>query len=223
MAQKVKTILTPDQKNILYVVSQDRSICQNFYLTGGTALAEFYLKHRLSEDLDFFAEREFNPQSISVFLKKNQNAIGIKEIDYQSSFNRNLYFLSLKKGGIIKTEFTFFPFPRIEKKVKNNNLYIDSLLDIAVNKIFMIYQKPRSRDFIDLYLILKKTGWEMENLIKKAKVKFDWHIDYLELGSKFLLAKEVKDYPKMVIKLESNVWQNFFIKEARKFKERVLK
>ncbi len=25
-----------------------------FYLTGGTALAEFYLKHRKSNDLDFF-------------------------------------------------------------------------------------------------------------------------------------------------------------------------
>jgi predicted nucleotidyltransferase component of viral defense system len=30
-----------------------------FYLTGGTALAAYYLRHRLSEDLDFFAEKEF--------------------------------------------------------------------------------------------------------------------------------------------------------------------
>ncbi|MBM3256636.1 MAG: nucleotidyl transferase AbiEii/AbiGii toxin family protein [Candidatus Moranbacteria bacterium] len=222
MAQEVKTTLAPDQKNILDIVSQDKDICRNFYLTGGTALAEFYLKHRFSEDLDFFAEQEFNPQSISVFFKKNQAKIGIKKIDYQSSFNRNLFFLHLKNREIIKTEFTYFPFPRIEKKIKRKCLFIDSLMDIATNKIFTIYQKPRSRDFIDLYLIIERTGWEMEDLIKKAKIKFDWHIDYLELGSKFLLAKKVKDYPKMLIKLPLSVWQNFFIKEANKFKKKVL-
>ena len=158
----------------------------------------------------------------SVFFKKNKSKIGIKEVDYKSSFNRNLFFLYLENKEIIKTEFTFFPFPRIEKKIKKGDLFIDSLLDIAVNKLFTIYQKPRSRDFIDLYLILKKTNWEMENLIKKAKIKFDWHIDYLELGSKFLLAKKVKDYPKMIIKENPEVWQKFFEKEAIKFKSKIL-
>jgi len=222
MAKIVSSILTPDQKNILDVISRDKSICQNFYLTGGTALAEFYLKHRFSEDLDFFAENEFDPQSISVFLKKNQTKIGIKKVDYESSFNRNLFFLYLENKEIIKTEFTYFPFPRIEKGIKREYLLIDNLVDIATNKIFTIYQKPRSRDFIDLYLIIKKSNWKIEDLIKKAKIKFDWHIDYLELGSKFLLAKKVKDYPKMIIKLDPCVWQDFFIKEAKKFKNKVL-
>lgn len=222
MAEKIRTILTVDQRNILELIRQDKDLCQNFYLTGGTALAEFYLKHRLSEDLDFFAEQEFDPQSISVFLKKNQAKIGFKKIDFQSSFNRNLFFLYLNNKEVIKTEFTFFPFPRIEKKTNKGCLLIDSLIDIAANKIFTIYQKPRSRDFIDLYLILKKSNWKIEDLIKKAKIKFDWHIDYLELGSKFLLVKKVKDYPKMITKLDSSVWQDFFVSEAKKFKKKVL-
>ncbi|MBI3956224.1 nucleotidyl transferase AbiEii/AbiGii toxin family protein [Candidatus Gottesmanbacteria bacterium] len=29
-----------------------------YYLTGGTALSEFYLHHRLSEDIDFFTRSE---------------------------------------------------------------------------------------------------------------------------------------------------------------------
>jgi len=222
MAKEV-TILSPDQKNILEIISRDKAICQNFYLTGGTALAEFYLKHRFSEDLDFFTEEEFDSQSIFIFLKKNKNKIGINKVDYENSFNRNLFFLHLKNKKIIKTEFTFFPFPRIEKKTRQGDLFIDSLLDIAVNKIFTIYQKPRSRDFIDLYLIIKKTDWKIEDLIRKAKAKFDWHIDYLELGSKFLLAKKVKDYPKMIVKKNPEEWQDFFIKEATRFKKKVLK
>ena len=149
------TILSDNQIKILEVISNDKEICQSFYLTGGTALAEYYLQHRLSEDLDFFSEQEFNVQAISVFFAKNKKLLGIKKVDIQQSFNRNLVFLCLK-NEVIKTEFTYFPFPRIEKNKKRNKLFVDSLEDIAVNKLFTIYQKPRSRDFIDLYLIIKK-------------------------------------------------------------------
>ena len=49
-----KTILTERQRQLLNLLSQESYIQQNFYLSGGTALAEYYLHHRLSEDLDFF-------------------------------------------------------------------------------------------------------------------------------------------------------------------------
>jgi predicted nucleotidyltransferase component of viral defense system len=217
----VKTILSKNQKKILETISQGKEICHVFYLTGGTALAEYYLKHRLSEDLDFFSEEEFNPEEVSLFFAKNRKSLEIKKVDFQQSFNRNLFFLRLK-SDVIKTEFTYFPFPRIEKKIKKNNLHIDSLIDIAVNKLFTIYQNPRSRDFIDLYLIIKKTNWKIEDLVKKAKIKFDWHIDYLQLGSKFILAKTVKDYPKMITKIKNKDWQNFFAKQAEKLGSRIL-
>lgn len=218
-----KTILSANQRKLLNIISQDKAICSNFYLTGGTALAEFYLQHRYSEDLDFFAEKEFDPRAVFVFWKKTQKIAGIKKIDFQQSFNRNLFFLNLKDGDIVKTEFTFFPFPRIEKKKKIGQLPIDSLLDIAVNKLFTIYQKPRSRDFIDLFLILRKEMWEMSDLIKKAKIKFDWHVDPLQLGVQFFQAKEVKDYPRMIFEIKPTEWQEFFVTEAEKFKKSILK
>ena len=108
-----KTILSKNQIKILNLLGQETAVAKNFYLTGGTALAEFYLQHRLSEDLDFFSETEFNPQDISVILKKITKNAGIKKIDFQQSFNRNLFFLELK-NDVIKTEFTYFPFPEIE-------------------------------------------------------------------------------------------------------------
>ena len=216
-----KTILSDNQVKILETIGKEKTLCYSFYLTGGTALAEYYIKHRLSEDLDFFSEKEFDPQAMSIFFAKNKRMLGIKKIDFEQSFNRNLFFLHLK-SDVIKIEFTYFPFPRIDKKLKKGSLEIDSLLDIAVNKIFTIYQKPRSRDFIDLYLILKKTGWKIEDLVKKAKIKFDWHIDYLQLGSQFLQAEEVRDYPRMIIKLENKTWQEFFFKQAKKFRSKIL-
>ncbi|PIP31376.1 hypothetical protein COX24_03940 [bacterium (Candidatus Gribaldobacteria) CG23_combo_of_CG06-09_8_20_14_all_37_87_8] len=78
-------------------MSKNKDICQSFYLTGGTALAEFYLKHRFSEDLDFFSEKEVNPQDISIYLKTIKKEIGIERVDFETSHNRNLFFSALKR------------------------------------------------------------------------------------------------------------------------------
>lgn len=78
----IKKILTENQLKILEKISGEKFIINNFYLTGGTALAEFYLKHRFSEDLDFFSEREFDTTAISVFFQKNKIALKIKLIDF---------------------------------------------------------------------------------------------------------------------------------------------
>ena len=52
-----KGLLTPIQRDFvdLFASLPDQ---EQFYLTGGTALAEFYLGHRLSFDLDFFTAEE---------------------------------------------------------------------------------------------------------------------------------------------------------------------
>jgi predicted nucleotidyltransferase component of viral defense system len=220
MAKKV--ILSGNQKKVLEIVSQGKDICQNFYLTGGTALAEFYLQHRLSEDLDFFSGNEVTPQAVFSFLKSIQKQAGFKTIDSQQSFNRNLFFLHFP-NEVIKTEFTYFPFSRIEEGLRVNNLTVDSLLDIAVNKVFTIYQKPRARDFIDVYCILRKKGWRLDDLLKKAKVKFDWHTDLLQWGSQLFQADQVRDYPKMIKEINPKDWQEFFLVQARKIKKDITK
>jgi len=210
------SILSDNQKNILLLLSKEKIISDNFYLSGGTALAEFYLNHRLSEDLDFFSEKEFNPEAISTIFKKIQKDAKIKSVKYEQSFNRNLFFLELE-NDFIKTEFTYFPFPRIEVGGNIGNLKIDSLLDIAVNKVFTIHQKPRSRDFIDLYLILKmKPEWNLNELMEKAQAKFDNYLDPLQLSAQFVKVDILKDYPKMITQISTKKWQEFFMHEARK-------
>jgi predicted nucleotidyltransferase component of viral defense system len=218
------SILSKNQQNILSLISKEKLIVRSFYLTGGTALAEFYVQHRLSEDLDFFSEHEFDPIFISSTFKKIQTKADIRSVHYEQSFNRNLFFLELKgengKKDVIKTEFTYFPFTRIESKKKFGDLYIDSLIDIAVNKLFTIYQKPRSRDFIDLYCILAvEPSWTIDVLMEKARVKFDTHIDPLQLSSQFVKVDVLKDYPNMLKKIDEKEWQGFFKKEAKRLVE----
>src|SRR5437667_12258111 len=107
-----KTILTNKQRLLLDLISQQKDIVNSFYLSGGTALAEFYLQHRLSEDLDFFSMEEVDSINIQVGLKSIQEKAGIDKIDFQQSFNRNLFFLH-HKDGFIKIEFTYYPFTQI--------------------------------------------------------------------------------------------------------------
>lgn len=48
-------------------------------------------------------------------------------------------------------------FDQIEKtEMFYNGLPVDSIADIAVNKLLTISQRTASKDFIDLYYILKK-------------------------------------------------------------------
>ncbi|OHA26543.1 MAG: hypothetical protein A3C06_03130 [Candidatus Taylorbacteria bacterium RIFCSPHIGHO2_02_FULL_46_13] len=215
----MSSILSENQVKILSLLSEESLITNSFYLSGGTALAEFYLEHRLSEDLDFFSEKEFDPLFISSTFKKLQSETGAQKVRYEQSFNRNLFFLELA-NETIKTEFTYFPFTRIESKKQFGKLYIDSLIDIAVNKIFTIYQRPRSRDFIDLYCILmSEKSWGIDELAKKAQIKFDTSIDSLQLSSQFVKSEILKDYPNMIKKIDEKEWQDFFMKEAKRLVE----
>src|SRR3989339_236476 len=117
------SILSDNQRRLLTLLSEEIRIYQTFYLSGGTALAEFYLQHRLSEDLDF---------------------------------------------------------------------------------------------------ILKQEPWTIADLVKKARIKFDYHIDPLQLGTQFMRAQELKDYPRMLIPLDPSSWQVFFLEEAKRLSTEIL-
>lgn len=214
-------ILSERQIALLTALGQSALISDNFYLTGGTPLAAFYLQHRYSEDLDFFSEQEVDVAALTSFFSQQKNALGIKKVDYQQSFNRNLFFLVFD-NETVKTEFTYMPFKRIEKGANQYNLSVDSLLDIAVNKLFTIYQRTKARDYIDLYMITAAKGWSIADLTKRAKAKFDWHIDPLQLGKQFVAATQAPEMPRLIKPIDPSQWQNFFLEEAKKLKDQVL-
>lgn len=218
-----KSILSPTQEKFLKLFGAKKTLSRNFYLTEGTALTAFYIPYRYSEDLDFFSFKEVDLNSIISFIRSIKKGLFYKSLDISTSFNRNLIFIEFPKKQILKTEFTYFPFPQIEKPKENLGVKTDSLIDIATNKLFTIYQKPRSRDFIDLYMIIEKYGFSLDDLVKKARAKFDWSIDFIQLGTQFLEVKNLKDYPRFIEPVEKTKWQDFFLLEAKKLKKQILK
>ena len=220
----VKSLLSANQKIFLNFIDSEKSIYNSFYLTGGTALSEFYLQHRFSEDLDFFSEKEFRTKDITLFLNSKKKLFGDPKIEYKQSFNRNIFQLIFPGNDFLKVEFTHFPFKRIDTTKKINNISIDSLTDIAVNKLFTIYQNPRGRDYYDLYFIFKKEKkFSIEKLTKLARIKFDTHIDYIQLGTNLLRRSSLLDDPILENKINTQVIEEFFIRESEKLKDKIIK
>lgn len=90
---------TPKQQLVFDEIKNSEFVRQNFYFTGGTALSSIYLNHRLSEDLDFFSEKEFDTLPILNLVtgwgkKHNFNYLTLPmcKVNHVTSFdNRRCY------------------------------------------------------------------------------------------------------------------------------------
>jgi predicted nucleotidyltransferase component of viral defense system len=214
-----KSLLTTPQKKFLNFFSNQPLLWTNFYFSGGTALSEFYLQHRFSEDLDFFSEREINTNDLNLFLQTKKNDFGASNVQFQQSFNRQLFFIQPhQKKQELKLEFTYYPFPRLQKGLVKNNLQIDSVWDIAVNKVFTLMQQARGRDFFDLFAIYQKYNFAFQDLIKAARKKFDYPINYLQLGKNLIKISELLDDPILNQKFEKKTIENYFFQQAKLLK-----
>lgn len=213
MAQK--TILTPFQQKFLDILATNNYITRHFYFTGGTVLSEFYLHHRLSEDFDLFSENEVSLTPISSFLKKYSGELGINKITHRPFMGLHSFILFFGSSQKFKIDFNYYPYPRINVGKKYKNLNVDSLYDIAANKVHTLFMNPRTRDYIDLFFILKAADFTWEKLILDAKAKFDWHIDPLLFGSQLKKVTQHIDYPRLLVPFDKQAMEEFFIRKAK--------
>src|SRR3989344_3678647 len=140
------SILNKKQKLILDEFRQDDRLSSSFYFSGGTALSEFYLKHRESLDLDFFSQNTFNPQIVFEIVESwsRRYKFSIKSQFIDPTYN---YFFNFEDGQILKVDFTRYPYKGLEEKKVVDKLKVDSLFDIAVNKLLTINQRTEVKDF----------------------------------------------------------------------------
>ena len=216
------SVLSRQQSLALKVIAAS-PLAKDFYFTGGTALAHFYLHHRRSEDLDFFNHQEFSVTDVTFALQTLKAPLGYKTIDVQTSLNRNIYQLRFNSGSFLKLELTYFPFTQVESPKKQDDLLVDSLIDIAVNKLFTIAQKPRGRDYYDLYAIEQVKHFGLEKLRQLAKQKFDWHVDPLQLGSQLSRVEELLDDPILTTSIPRDKLIKYFKLESQALKSQIIK
>lgn len=217
---KQKLNLTPKQQIIFDEVKNSDFIKKNFYFTGGTALSALYLNHRLSEDLDFFSEEKFDTLPIVNLItewgKKHQFKINSREEEVV-----RIYLLEFRDKEPLKVDFGYYPYKRLKIGQIVDSIQVDSLFDIAVNKLQTIHQRNNVKDFVDLFFLLKKfTVWD---LIEGVKVKFRMELDPYTIAAACLKAEKFEDLPVMLVPLDLLELKNFYKDLAKKLGSSVVK
>ncbi len=206
------SLFTPEQNIILNQVAKDSYLRSNFYFTGGTALSYLYLHHRNSEDLDFFTTIKLDPAEI---LAKITNWAQQYDFKFESQMKEVVYifFLTFNNGIKLKVDFGYYPVQRVEKGMQYKQLEVDSLFDIAINKLVTIQQRTTVKDFVDLYFLLEQfTIWD---LMYGAEAKFHMKIDLFMLAGDLLYKpEEFSSLPKMIKPLTLEELRAFFRETA---------
>lgn len=219
----MKSILTPFQKEILEIVCQEKYITDNFWLAGGTALSEFYLQHRLSEDFDFFTDKKSNLDNLKTILEPALKKIKAKSVEYRTAQMSKIFFLNSSQKETVKTDFNYFPFPKFGKMKDYHGLKIASFFDIAISKLDAILTREKARDFVDFYFIQKQKPFTIKSLLNKLKIQYGVSFDSLFVSGCFYKAKIVKDYPKMLVPFDKEEMIGYFVDLARSQKSKIIK
>lgn len=213
MGKTVVQHFTKDQRIFLDTLRQYPAILQKFYLTGGTALAACYYNHRFSEDIDLFTSELFDHTWIIKDMKEIAKQLHAKT-QQTKIFDSLQYILTYSSGSQLKVEFVPYRFDQIEKPLLIDGLSVDSIEDIAVNKLLAINQRTASKDFVDLFYILKRfTLWDLRIGVEH---KFGMEMEPLYISSLLKKADELTDLPIMKKKLTLEQLKTFFLKEAKR-------
>ena len=205
------------KKAIDFVFS--KSELSNFYLTGGTALAGYYLNHRISDDLDLFSPDDFDSMFIHAIAEDLRKIIGAEKIRFSKLYDRNQFFYWLNDEEC-KVEFTKYPFKTLKESEHFNNARIDSQFDIAVNKLVTITDRFDPKDFVDLYFLLQK--YSLVELREGLLIKFKIQLDSITIGSSFAKVRNIEALPKMIKPLTVEELKEFFNSEAKKISPLVI-
>lgn len=177
-------------KNTGIVLGKIAHIAEPFYLAGGTSLA-LQIGHRISVDLDFFTPNSFDVK----LLIDNLNSIGNLIIEDESSttFNGSL-------DGV-KISFFKYEYPLLFKVVDFNGVKLADERDIAGMKIQAISDRGSKKDFVDLYVLLKKYKIdEMLGFFHKKYEKFNYNMIHILKSLTYFFNADENPEPEMLIK-----------------------
>lgn len=216
-------ILTPRQSYLVEQAAKNDELTRWYYLTGGTALAEFYLHHRRSEDLDFFTRSQVSQPKINAFLLNVQKQAGFVRMGWKHISGLYTYSLFYEDGEVIKVDFNEYDYPQVEQGKSFGNLSIDSLYDIAINKLYTMFSRHKARDYVDLYVLLSSGDFALEQLFLRIPDKFGPLPTDLTIMRAFMAAQDVTDYPTMFIPFDRKKMISFYLHEAKKIGQRLFK
>lgn len=216
-----RTWFTARQKQFLDVVAEESYVRDRFYLTGGTALSGFYYNHRESLDIDLFTPYDLDLSEITHLLFRSQKRLKWIRIEKARGLGGNNFILHFPEKDTLRVDFFYYTFEPLKRRKVWKGLKIDSLEDIATNKLDMILSRKKMRDYVDLYFLMNREKYTMERLRRDVLKKFDWKVEASALVQHLLCVNELSDMPKMNVPFSVNKMIRFFENEARKLKPKI--
>lgn len=130
-----------------------------FFLVGGTGLA-LQFGHRLSDDLDLFSQKAFEPMQMLMILEQ----MGSVKVTGETKNTLNCFV-----DGI-KLDMIGYFYPLISDLVLIESIRIASVQDIAAMKLSAIAQRGSKKDFYDLNELL--SSYNLSELFGFFNMKF---------------------------------------------------
>jgi len=163
-----------------------------FFLTGGAALAGFYLGHRETHYLDLFTVFDTLEDGLAVAAEiARQFGASLEPIQTAPDFRR----LLVRRGEeSIVVDLVRDRSPQIENdKPVINGISIDTPSEILANKLCALLARSEIRDLVDVYA-LELSGYRVEDAISAAAMKdagltpaqLGWVLSQIELNDDFI-------------------------------------
>ena len=182
----------------------------NAVLAGGTALA-FHLGHRISVDLDFFTDMEFDAEAVISGIRKTGCPFRI------ISEGEGYLIVEVEE---LKISLFKYAYPFLENPALYEGMPVAGILDIASMKVIAISRRGIKRDFIDLYVILQEVPFHKiaEHIINRFGKE---RINPLHIGKSLVYFSDAESNPEPeYVKGKEIKWdkiKKFFKGHAKQF------
>jgi hypothetical protein len=205
-----KIILGSLDKNQLVVFNKLGSFRNLGILGGDTALA-LQIGHRVSFDFDIFTFKKLDDS----LWKKVKAVFGkgsVKTLDTSVQLN-----LITPENVAV----TFFndEYKNIFDPVSTSTINLLNIKDIAANKAYVIGRRPKWRDYVDLYFLLRDKYFSLKELINLAEKKFDSDFSEKLFLEQLIYWSDIQDYTIDFIRktIPEEEIKTFLEDEERKF------
>jgi hypothetical protein len=201
--------VTPRARVLLATLGQ-MPLLRPFYLGGGTALA-LRLGHRISQDLDLFANIETLDDDFRHAIVEE-----LRQRHTVTVLRDSVFGLILEADGQAISFFSY-GYPMLEPTALVSGFQIAGILDIGLMKMDAIAGRGTRRDFYDLYFIASQVS--LDELFAQSTRKYPYSHGFEMRVLVALVDFDIADpdeEPALLLPAEWSKVKGFFTTEARR-------
>ena len=185
-----------------------------FYLGGGSGLV-LHFGHRVSESLDFYSDKKFDPELLCRYLET--------KTQYRELLTSlGTLYCTLSK---VKISFNYMPAPLLYPVIKFENIIVADWKDILPEKFVTLSLRGGREDFYDIYACYILGDLKVREGLEILKRRFAGiDINFYNI-LKSLTYFDIGDKEPELILLKPIAWQtvkNFFLTDLNEFEKHLL-